>query len=124
MPHRRFGPQWRPVAGVRSLASGRWRPVARPSEVRQPPVERRDARMRLGLHLPHWGLGPRTEGDSLTLAQEAERLGFAVVWAPEAYGSDAVTVLTWIAAHTSRIDVGSAVLQIPARSGCDPAPRD
>ncbi len=72
--------------------------------------------MRLGLHLPHWGLGPRTEGDSLTLAQEAERLGFAVVWAPEAYGSDAVTVLTWIAAHTSRIDVGSAVLQIPARS--------
>jgi F420-dependent oxidoreductase-like protein len=75
-----------------------------------------ETRMRLGLHLPHWGLGPRTEGDSLALTQEAERLGFAVVWAPEAYGSDAVTVLTWLAAHTSRIDLGSAVLQIPARS--------
>ena len=72
--------------------------------------------MRLGLHLTHWGLGPRTEGDQIRLAQEAERLGYAVVWAPEAYGSDAVSVLAWVAAHTSHIDVGSAVLQIPARS--------
>src|SRR5256885_6257072 len=54
--------------------------------------------------------------DDLALVLEAERLGFSVVWAAEAYGSDAVTVLAYLAAKTSRIDVGSAVLQIPART--------
>ena len=49
-------------------------------------------------------------------SQEADRLGYSVVWAAEAYGSDAVTVLTWVAAQTERIDVGSAILQIPART--------
>jgi F420-dependent oxidoreductase-like protein len=52
----------------------------------------------------------------LALAQEAERLGYAVVWAAEAYSSDAPSVLAWIAGQTGRIDVGSAVMQIPARS--------
>ena len=50
----------------------------------------------------------------LRLTQHAETLGFAVVWAAEAYGSDSPTVLAWIAAQTSTIDVGSAVMQIPA----------
>jgi len=50
------------------------------------------------------------------MAQEAERLGYSVAWASEAYGGDAVTVLSCVAATTSRIDVGSAVLQVPARS--------
>src|SRR5947208_14144897 len=54
--------------------------------------------------------------DDLALVREAERLGFAVVWAAEAYGSDAVTVLAYLAAKTSTIDLGSAVLQIPART--------
>src|SRR4051812_25465764 len=54
--------------------------------------------------------------DDLALVLEAERLGFSVVWAAEAYGSDAVTVLAYLAAKTSRIDVGSAILQIPART--------
>ena len=53
---------------------------------------------------------------TLQLAQEADRLGYSVAWAAEAYGSDAVTVLTWIAAQTEHIDVGSAILQIPART--------
>lgn len=70
--------------------------------------------MRLGVNLGYWGAG--NDADNLALAQEAERLGYAVVWAAEAYGSDAATVLTWVAAHTQRIDVGSAVFQIPARS--------
>lgn len=70
--------------------------------------------MRLGLNLGYWG-GPN-DADNLALAQEADRLGYAVCWAAEAYGSDVVTVLTWVAAHTTRIDVGSAVMQIPARS--------
>ncbi|HEY0494354.1 MAG TPA: LLM class F420-dependent oxidoreductase [Kutzneria sp.] len=70
--------------------------------------------MRLGLNLGYWGAG--NDADNLELAKEAERLGFAVVWAAEAYGSDAPTVLSWVAAHTSTIDVGSAILQIPART--------
>jgi F420-dependent oxidoreductase-like protein len=70
--------------------------------------------MRLGLNLGYWGAG--NDADNLALAREADRLGFAVVWAAEAYGSDAPTVLSWVAAQTERIDVGSAILQIPARS--------
>ncbi|MEP7020656.1 MAG: LLM class F420-dependent oxidoreductase [Pseudonocardiales bacterium] len=70
--------------------------------------------MKLGLNLGYWGMG--SDAESLALAREADQLGFSVVWAAEAYGSDAVTVLTWIAAQTSQIDVGSAILQIPARS--------
>ncbi len=70
--------------------------------------------MRLGLNLGYWGMG--NDKDNLALALEAERLGYDVAWAAEAYGSDAVTVLTWVAAQTTRMDVGSAVLQIPARS--------
>ncbi|HEX6919333.1 MAG TPA: LLM class F420-dependent oxidoreductase [Actinomycetes bacterium] len=70
--------------------------------------------MRLGVNLGYWGAG--NDADNLALAQEAERLGFAVAWAAEAYGSDAATVLTWIAAHTERMDVGSAIFQIPGRT--------
>jgi F420-dependent oxidoreductase-like protein len=70
--------------------------------------------MRLGLNLGYWGAGQ--DADNLALAVEADRLGYAVCWAAEAYGSDAVTVLAWVAAQTRSIDVGSAVLQIPART--------
>src|SRR5258705_6865285 len=71
--------------------------------------------MRLGLSLGYqtaW----TTPADHLALAQEAERLGFSVVWAAEAYGSDAPTMLSWIAGQTSTIDVGSGIMQIPART--------
>jgi F420-dependent oxidoreductase-like protein len=50
------------------------------------------------------------------LAREAERLGYHSAWAAEAWGTDAVTVLAWIAATTERIKVGSAILQIPGRT--------
>jgi F420-dependent oxidoreductase-like protein len=70
--------------------------------------------VKLGLNLGYWGVG--NDQQNLALAQAADELGFAVVWAAEAYGSDAVTVLSWVAARTSRVDVGSAVLQIPART--------
>jgi alkanesulfonate monooxygenase SsuD/methylene tetrahydromethanopterin reductase-like flavin-dependent oxidoreductase (luciferase family) len=70
--------------------------------------------VKLGLNLGYWGMGGYA--DNLVLAQEADRLGFSVVWAAEAYGSDAVTVLTWVAAQTEHIDVGSGILQIPART--------
>jgi F420-dependent oxidoreductase-like protein len=71
--------------------------------------------VRLGLTLGYqtaW----TTPADHLALAQEADRLGFSVVWAAEAYGSDSPSILAWIAGQTSRIDLGSAVMQIPARS--------
>jgi F420-dependent oxidoreductase-like protein len=70
--------------------------------------------MRLGLNLGYWGAG--NDASNLALAKEADALGYSVVWVAEAYGSDAPTVLSWIAAQTSSIDVGSAVLQIPART--------
>lgn len=70
--------------------------------------------MRLGLALGYWGRGP--EPRHLELAQEAERLGYDSVWTAEAWGSDAFTALTWIAAHTSRIRLGTAVAQMAARS--------
>ncbi len=46
----------------------------------------------------------------------AERLGFDSVWTSEAYGSDAVTPATWILAHTKRIKVGTAIMQMPGRT--------
>ena len=52
----------------------------------------------------------------IALAQEADRLGFHSVWTSEAYGTDAVTPMAWIAATTERIAVGSAIMQMPARS--------
>lgn len=70
--------------------------------------------MRLGINLGYWGAG--NDADNLALAREADRLGYSVAWAAEAYGSDAATVLAWIAAQTEQIDVGSAIFQIPART--------
>ncbi|MGW0790771.1 LLM class F420-dependent oxidoreductase [Streptomyces sp. NPDC002911] len=69
--------------------------------------------MRLGINLGYWGAG--MDGDNLAVAQEADRLGYDVCWAAEAYGSDVPTVLAWVAARTESIDVGSAIMQIPAR---------
>src|SRR5436305_9669515 len=71
--------------------------------------------MKLGVHVGYWGLGMGAE-DQLTVVQEAERLGYDSVWSAEAYGSDAATVLAWLAAQTTRIRLGSAIFQMPARS--------
>jgi F420-dependent oxidoreductase-like protein len=48
--------------------------------------------------------------------QEAERLGYHSAWTAEAYGSDAATVLAFLAGQTSKIKLGSAIFQMPARS--------
>jgi F420-dependent oxidoreductase-like protein len=71
--------------------------------------------MRLALSVGYWGMGVDADRQ-LAMALEAERLDYDSVWAAEAYGSDAATVLAWLAAQTSTIGLGSAVLQIPARS--------
>src|SRR5947209_18251241 len=70
--------------------------------------------MRLGLNIGYWGAGYAVNG--LDLACEADRLGYDVCWVAEAYGSDAATVISWIASRTARIDIGSSVFQIPGRT--------
>src|SRR5919199_77058 len=71
--------------------------------------------MKLGLNVAYWGLGI-TPQDQLSMVREAESAGFDSVWAAEAYGSDAATVLAWLAAQTERIRIGSAIFQMPART--------
>src|SRR5438094_8720231 len=71
--------------------------------------------MKLGVHIGYWGLGLSSQ-DQLNIVQEAERLGYGSVWTAEAYGSDAATVLGWLAGQTSRIRLGSGIFQMPARS--------
>ena len=71
--------------------------------------------MKLGVHVGYWGLGMDAE-DQLAVVQEAERLGYDSVWSAEAYGSDAATVLAWLAAQTTKIRLGSAIFQMPGRS--------
>ncbi len=69
--------------------------------------------MKLGINLGYPGA---RIGIDMDLVAEAERVGFDSVWAAESWGADAVTVLTWIAARTTKIDVGAAILQMPART--------
>jgi F420-dependent oxidoreductase-like protein len=69
--------------------------------------------MRLGLMLGYWMMGPE---DPIDLVLEAERLGFDSVWTAEAYGSDCFSTLCWMGARTSRIKLGTAVMQISART--------
>ena len=69
--------------------------------------------MKLGLNIGYFGTAIASD---FTLISTAEDLGYDSVWAAEAYGSDALTPLAWVAARTERIKVGSAVLQIHART--------
>ena len=59
--------------------------------------------------------GPKIQ-INLDLIRHAESLGFDSAWTAEAYGNDAVTTATWIAAKTEKIKVGTAIMQMPART--------
>src|SRR5438105_3988207 len=74
--------------------------------------------MRLGLNLGYWNSGP---ADTIAIVQRAESLGFHSVWTAEAYGSDAVVPLTWVGSHTTTIRLGTAILQMPARTPANTA---
>ena len=74
--------------------------------------------MRLGLMVGYSGAQVSLD---LDLIQEAERLGFSSVWTAEAWGSDAVTPLAWIGARTSKIRLGTAIMQLPGRSPANTA---
>jgi F420-dependent oxidoreductase-like protein len=67
--------------------------------------------VRLGLQL-----GYNDPVGAVALAEEVDRLGFHSVWTSEAYGTDAVSPMAWVAARTDRINVGSSIMQMPARS--------
>ena len=74
--------------------------------------------MRIGIHLRHWEGIPH---DLVPAAREAERLGLDSVWVSETWGSDAMVLATWIAAHTERIGVGVGIAQMPARTPANTA---
>jgi len=70
--------------------------------------------LKLGLSLGYWGIGPAGD-DALELVQAAEHAGFESVWVAESYGSDVVGVLAWLAPQTETINLGAAIMQVPAR---------
>ena len=71
-------------------------------------------KLKLGVQFGYWGAGPNP--DSVMLAQEAERLGYDALFTAETWGSDCFTPLAWIGAQTSRIKLGTAVVQLSART--------
>jgi F420-dependent oxidoreductase-like protein len=71
--------------------------------------------LRLGLNLGYWGIGPQGD-EAVEIVQRAESAGFDSVWAAESYGSDAVSVLAYLAGKTESIGLGAAILQVPARA--------
>ncbi len=70
--------------------------------------------MDLGLMHGYWGQLPPPGW--VERSQEAERLGFTSVWTAEAWGSDALTPLAYLAAVTDRIQLGTAVVQLAGRT--------
>jgi F420-dependent oxidoreductase-like protein len=70
--------------------------------------------LKLGIYLGYWGIGPKGE-EALEAVQAAERAGFDSVWVAESYGSDVVSVLAWLAGKTETIQLGAAIMQVPAR---------
>lgn len=70
--------------------------------------------MKLGLGVGP--LGPPGSMRIVELAQEAEQLGYDTIWCPEIYGADCFTPLAWIGAHTSKINLGTSIMQISART--------
>ncbi|HEX8854536.1 MAG TPA: LLM class F420-dependent oxidoreductase [Thermoleophilaceae bacterium] len=70
--------------------------------------------LKLGLNLGYWAGGPPP--NAAETVKEAERLGYDSLWAAEAYGSDVLTPLAWWGAQTERIRLGTAIVQMSART--------
>jgi len=71
--------------------------------------------LKLGLNLGYWGIGPQGE-EAAEAVQHAERAGYDSAWVAESYGSDAVSVLAWLVPQTETIQLGAAIMQVPARA--------
>jgi F420-dependent oxidoreductase-like protein len=76
--------------------------------------------MRLGFYMGYAAPG-QSPLELVEAAREAESLGYDSAWAAEAWGTDAVTPLAWLGALTSRIKLGSAIMQIPGRTPANTA---
>src|SRR4249919_3654176 len=76
--------------------------------------------MRLGFYMGYAPPGT-SPLEPIALAQEAERLGYDSAWAAEAWGTDCVSVLAWLGATTTKIKLGSAIMQIPGRTPANTA---
>jgi alkanesulfonate monooxygenase SsuD/methylene tetrahydromethanopterin reductase-like flavin-dependent oxidoreductase (luciferase family) len=74
--------------------------------------------MKLGLAIGYSGANLRLPIERII---RAEKLGYDSVWSAEAYGSDAISPLAFIAAHTKRIRLGSGVMQLAARTPANAA---
>ncbi len=70
--------------------------------------------MKLGYNTGYWSAGPPAGADEAV--KEADRLGFDSIWTAEAYGSDALTPLAWWGANTSNVRLGTAIMQMSART--------
>ena len=70
--------------------------------------------MKLGLNTGYWSAGVPAGAAEAVI--EADRLGFSSVWTAEAYGSDALTPLAWWGAATKQIQLGTAIVQMSART--------
>ncbi len=70
--------------------------------------------MKIGYNTGYWGAGP--PADAADGIAEAERLGYDSIWTAEAYGSDALTPLAWWGASTSRVKLGTSIVQMSART--------
>jgi F420-dependent oxidoreductase-like protein len=74
--------------------------------------------MKLGLMVGYSGAQVALDLEGI---KEAEALGYDSVWTAEAWGSDAVSPLAWIGAHTTKIKLGTAIMQLPGRSPANTA---
>ncbi|MEY4248352.1 MAG: hypothetical protein RIS69_1899, partial [Actinomycetota bacterium] len=70
--------------------------------------------MKLGYNTGYWSAGPPAGADEAV--KEADRLGFDSIWTAEAYGSDALTPLAWWGANTTNVRLGTAIMQMSART--------
>ncbi len=70
--------------------------------------------LKLGVSVGYWGAQPPR--DMIALAQRAEELGYFGFFTAEAYGSDALTPLAWVGAHTKKIKLGTGIVQMSART--------
>ena len=69
---------------------------------------------KLGLNLGYWGIGPQGD-EAVEVVRAAEAAGFDSVWVAESYGSDVVSILSWLVPQTTDIKLGAAIMQVPAR---------
>jgi F420-dependent oxidoreductase-like protein len=76
--------------------------------------------VKLGVNLGYAPPGTNP-ADLVPIVHLAEALGYDSAWAAEAWGTDAVSVLGWIGASTTRIKIGSAIMQIPGRTPANTA---